>query len=166
MWHLLSLIMADNVLDIKEVSVETVLGLIRVLVSASWCRLTKLDQYFESIMHITLWLPTDAQGLVQNFTTDSSDEQRPTVSKCPEVRSTLMSLTNGTDFYICGMLVIKDPFLLTTPARNTCAADAALTQVFDHHLLVHHQYSHSITILTISFDMNLRCKRICPMYWR
>ena len=80
--------MADNVLDIKEVSVETVIGLIRVLVSASWCRLTKLDQYFESIMHITLWLPTDAQGLVQNFTTDSYDEQRPslTVSKCPEVR--------------------------------------------------------------------------------
>ena len=45
MWHQLCLIMVNDVLDIKEVSVEKVIGLILILVSASLFRETNLDQY-------------------------------------------------------------------------------------------------------------------------
>ncbi len=47
--HQLSLIMVNDVLDIKAVSTEKVIGLISLLVSASWYWIN-LDQYFELIM--------------------------------------------------------------------------------------------------------------------
>lgn len=50
MWHQLSLIIFNDVFDIKEVSAEKVTALILLLVSASWYWMTNLDQYLKLIM--------------------------------------------------------------------------------------------------------------------